>query len=401
MQVGCVSASDQREWNAFVAQQPAFGLLQSWEWGELKAKAGWQAFRVAVKQDGHIVAGAQMLVKHLIPGLASIAYIPRGPVGNWLDPEIASGLLNMLHQIARDHQAVFLRIEPPLLDEPAFHQAVERLDFRSTSHTNQPRATIILNLDQELDDIVQQMRKKTRQYIRRAMREGITVRIGSRGDLGTFYKIMRRTSQRQGFPHRSRKYYENEWQTFASNEQIVLLMAVCGGQVRAVRTAYCLGRHAAEFHAGRVDHSENLHADYLLVWEAIKWAKRRGCTTYDLWGIPDEISQIPFAAGHPPVSDRTDGLWGVYRFKRGFSKDLVCYVGAYDYVYSAIPYALISHEFFNAKAWQWIQAWLDQLRYARGNGRGSGFAHPANSTDLADPAKRAGCNPAGYAGQWQ
>jgi len=148
-----------------------------------------------------------------------------------------------------------------------------------------------------------------------------------------------------------------------------------------VRTAYCLGEHAAEFHAGQLDHSKNLHANYLLVWEAIKWAKARGCTTYDLWGIPDEIGQISCAEDNPPVSDRTDGLWGVYRFKRGFSKDIVCYIGACDYVYSPAPYALISHELFNANTWQWLQAWLDRLGYARGNGTGPPSAHgPARNT---------------------
>jgi lipid II:glycine glycyltransferase (peptidoglycan interpeptide bridge formation enzyme) len=365
MQVECGISTDQEEWNAFVAQEPSFGLLQSWEWGEFKEKLGWKAFRIAAKQDGHVVAGAQMLISSVIPGLASVAYIPRGPIGNWLDTEIADRLLNELHQIARSHKAAFLRIEPPLLNEPVFHRILEQHHFRASPNTNQPRATIIVNLDQELDDILMQMRKKTRQHVRKAVREGITVRIGCRGDLSTFYDVMRYTSRRKHFPHRSRDYYEHEWQTFADSEQTVLLMAVHRNQIEAVDEVYCFGKHAAEFHAGSLDSSENLYANYLLVWEAIKWAKARGCRTCDMWGIPDEISQILADGNDPPASDRTDGLWGVYQFKRGFSRNIVCYVGAYDYVYSTLLYALISNRLFNVDTLQWVEAWLDWLKRAR------------------------------------
>jgi lipid II:glycine glycyltransferase (peptidoglycan interpeptide bridge formation enzyme) len=68
---------------------------------------------------------------------------------------------------------------------------------------------------------------------------------------------------------------------------------------------------------------------YLLQWEAMLWARRRGCTSYDLWGVPD--------AGHDALeaqfTDRSDGLWGVYRFKRGFGGRLVRSIGAWDRPY--------------------------------------------------------------------
>jgi lipid II:glycine glycyltransferase (peptidoglycan interpeptide bridge formation enzyme) len=71
------------------------------------------------------------------------------------------------------------------------------------------------------------------------------------------------------------------------------------------------------------------------MWESIKWAKARGCTTYDVWGIPDEIGAHLYL-GHPLPQNQTAGLWGVYRFKRGFGGDIVYYVGAYDFVYSPL-----------------------------------------------------------------
>ena len=57
---------------------------------------------------------------------------------------------------------------------------------------------------------------------------------------------------------------------------------------------------------------------YLLQWEAMKWAKARGCKEYDLWGVPDEDE----ATLEANFETRHEGLWGVYRFKRGFGGEL-------------------------------------------------------------------------------
>lgn len=357
-----LSGKDCEEWNPFVAQEPSFGLLQSWEWGEFKEKLGWKAYRIAVKKEGQIIAGAQMLIKSVVPGVMSVAYVPRGPIGDWLDADIAPKLLDELHKVARQHKAVFLKIEPPLLNKPGFDQALREQHFRPSPYSNQPRATIILDLTHSLDDILKQMRKKTRQYIGGAVREGITVRIGQREDLPAFYDLMRATGKREHFPSRVRTYYEEEWQTFVRTGQTVLLMALQRGDLVAVRTAYYFGSRAAEFHAGSVSNRGNLHSNYILVWEAVKWAKEHGCCTYDLWGIPEEVGQTVSEGNEAPLSDRTDGLWGVYRFKTGFSKNIVFYVGAYDYVYNRLLYALMTNRFVNTNTLDRAAVWLDQLK---------------------------------------
>jgi lipid II:glycine glycyltransferase (peptidoglycan interpeptide bridge formation enzyme) len=58
--------------------------------------------------------------------------------------------------------------------------------------------------------------------------------------------------------------------------------------------------------------------NYLLQWEAIRWAKSQGCLTYDLWGAPEELQP-------------QDTLWGVYRFKQGFGAEYRSSIGAWDY----------------------------------------------------------------------
>jgi peptidoglycan pentaglycine glycine transferase (the first glycine) len=364
MRVTHIGSDRHEEWNALVAQEPSFALLQSWEWGEFKERLGWRAFRIAVEGQGRIVAGAQMLVKPMPLGLVSVAYVPRGPLGDWLNESIALRLLPELHQIARHCRAIFLKIEPPLHHGSGACRVLQQYNFRASHYSNQPRATIIVDLRQNLDNIMGRMRKKTRQYIRYAARNGVTVREGGREDLPAFYDLIRRTAQRGRFSIRVRDYYEHQWQAFADTDQVALLMAIYQGQLLAGRTVFHFGDHAAEFHAGSSDECRHLRPDYLLVWEAIKWAKARGCCTYDLWGIPDEVGRAIYEGEGLPVPERHDGLWGVYQFKRGFSRNVVFYTSAYDYVFSPVLYTLVTNRLLSGDLLDQMATRMDLLRIA-------------------------------------
>jgi lipid II:glycine glycyltransferase (peptidoglycan interpeptide bridge formation enzyme) len=361
MRVGNVTAERRGEWNAFVAQEPSFALLQSWEWGEFKEKLGWRAYRIAVEEEGQILAGAQMLIKHIPLGLGSVAYVPRGPVGEWLDMGVTTKLLCAMLGIAGQHRAVFLKMEPPQLHDSLVRGAIERHGFRASPLSNQPRASIIVDLAQDLDHILNGMSKNTRRKIRDAARKGVTVRFGSEEDLAAFYELMRITGRRRSFSVRRFDYYKNEFLALCAKQQAALLMAFYQGKLLAAHMAFCFGKHAAFFHQASSSDLAALNPNSLLVWEAAKWAKALGCCTYDLWGIPDEVGAEVALGGEPPESDRTDGLWGAYRFKKLFSKNIVFYVGAYDYVYRPALYALITSRLFSASTLDRGFAWMDWL----------------------------------------
>lgn len=67
--------------------------------------------------------------------------------------------------------------------------------------------------------------------------------------------------------------------------------------------------------------------NYLLQWEAIRWARAQGCAVYDMWGAPDTF-------------DESDRLWGVWRFKAGFNGEVVRFIGAWDYPARPLLYRL-------------------------------------------------------------
>lgn len=333
-------AADRARWNDFVLASPWGHLMQSYEWGDFKAALGWQVARVGVEQAGQIIAGAQVLFKKF-PWLPfTLAYIPKGPVVDLENETVARPLWQAIHRMARQSRAIFLRIEPNVLDLPHLHARLADYQFRPTPQTNQPRSTLVISLAaQDEESLLRQMRKTTRKIIRRAARQGVEIVGGGAADLPAFYQVLGDTAALKAIPLHNREFFEQAWQAFAPGNAVHLLLARYQEHVVAAKMIMQFKGRSMHLWGGVSSAGRELGASYLLQWEAIKWALARGCHTCDLWGIPDEIASIVRAGGAIP-QDQTQGLWGVYTFKRGFGGEIECYVGAYDYAYYPLLYRL-------------------------------------------------------------
>ena len=99
---------------------------------------------------------------------------------------------------------------------------------------------------------------------------------------------------------------------------------------------FARGRRAWYVYGASTDEERNRMPTYLLQWEAMRWARSKGAEEYDLWGVPDEDEETLEA----DFTRRNDGLWGVYRFKRGFGGKLKRAAQAVDRVYNPWLYKL-------------------------------------------------------------
>ncbi|MFQ5422008.1 MAG: lipid II:glycine glycyltransferase FemX, partial [Anaerolineae bacterium] len=97
------------------------------------------------------------------------------------------------------------------------------------------------------------------------------------------------------------------------------LLAEFEGEPVAAVVLVKYGRHAIYMYGASTGKERNRMPNYLLQWEAIRWAKAQGCEVYDFWGAPDDFVE-------------TDRMWGVWRFKAGFNGQVVRTIGAWDYV---------------------------------------------------------------------
>lgn len=312
-------------WDGFVSASPNGHLLQSWAWGELKGRFGWRPLRLAISDDRKMLAAAQVLLRPL--PYRGLAYIPRGPVCDPANEQLSRVLVSALHRVARGRGAIALKVEPPCLDGSQVSAWWAGHGFRESSQTVQPRRTIIIDLRPGEEAILAQMKPKWRYNVRLAGRKEVTVRQGSSQDLPTFYALMRETAARDRFAAHSPVYYETVLHLFGPGDRVALLLAEYRGQPLAGLMVLAFGPLAIYMYGASSDRERARMPNHLLQWEAMRWAKGRGCTGYDLWGIPDLDPDSPSAV-----------LSGVERFKAGFGGQDTRYAGAFDYVYSPLLY---------------------------------------------------------------
>lgn len=337
------------EWETFLAKYPGAHLLQTSAWGELKSTFGWQPAWV-IFQNSRLEVGAQILFRRVLPGF-SMAYMPRGPVlshsslaGQGLDAPILEPFWQEVDQLCRQQRAVFLKVEPDTWQEcipmEETHAPVDLppipKGFAASPHSIQPPRTIVIDLQGGEEEILGRMKQKTRYNIRLAQRKGVTVNPTQ--DLEAFYRLMAVTGERDRFGVHSQEYFEQAYNLFHPQGMAELLTAEFEGEPLAALMVFQRGGRSWYLYGASSNQRRELMATYLLQWEAMRWAKGRGCNEYDLWGVPD-ASLAELEANFNDPAHAASGLWGVYRFKRGFGGQLCRSAGPYDRVYNRLAYA--------------------------------------------------------------
>jgi lipid II:glycine glycyltransferase (peptidoglycan interpeptide bridge formation enzyme) len=320
------------DWDAWLADNPTAHLLQTGAWGELKSAFGWQVTRW-VDQFPEPTYGVQILFRRLPLGF-SLAYIARGPVLQNASTSLAwTRLWSELDRVCRARRAIFLRIEPDVwcegdnpIDPPP--------GLLASRQSIQPPRTIIIDLASDEETTLAKMKQKTRYNIRLAEKKGI--HIHSAQDLAPFFRLMSLTGGRDGFGIHSQEYYQKAYDLFSPTGNCRLFQADFEDEPVAALMVFTSGERAWYLYGASSDtHREKMPA-YLLQWEAMRWAKTRGAVSYDLYGIPD----LPEAELEEGFTQRSDGLWGVYRFKRGFGGQVRRAAGPWDRVYQPILYRI-------------------------------------------------------------
>ena len=311
-------------WNTALAALPLAHVLQTWEWGQFKARHGWTP-RYLLWQDeaGQACAAALVLRRQLGCLPLRVMYAPKGPALDY-NPATVNAVLGDLAALARRERAIFIKIDP---DVESGEWRVESGEWQESREQIQFRNTMTIDLTQDEEALLAAMHHKTRYNIRLAGRKGVAIREGDLGDLDLLYDMYRETAQRDGFIIRPLEYYGDAWGSFVQAGLGQPLIADVEGQPVAALILFHFGKTAYYFYGM----SRNAHRDkmpnHLLQWEAMRWAKRRGCATYDLWGAPD-------------VLDESDPMYGVYRFKQGLGAQFVRHIGAWDYTASRSLYWL-------------------------------------------------------------
>jgi lipid II:glycine glycyltransferase (peptidoglycan interpeptide bridge formation enzyme) len=353
-------------WNEIISKLPDPHFLQTYEWGQVKAKYGWVPYYAVWTEDGKWKVGsntnplstfhspvvaASLILKRTAFRRFSIFYAPKGPLMDWTNESLRKRVLDDLQSFAKKQGAIFLKLDPDVVlgrgvpasvDEvtensgQAVMSELKRRGWMESSDQIQFRNTVMVDLSASEEDILMRMKQKTRYNVRLAEKKGVTVRVSGVDDLPMLYKMYAETSVRDGFVIRDEGYYMTVWKTYMSKVEgqksepsaVPLIAEVDGEAVAAIFLFMFARRGYYVYGMSRNAHREKMPT-YLLQWAAMKHAKVHGCLTYDLWGAPD-------------VFDESDSMWGVYRFKEGLGGEVVRTLGAYDFALSKFWYSMYS-----------------------------------------------------------
>ena len=329
-----IGADEKEIYNDFVRNASKNHFLQSYEWGELKKKTGWEPIRVIIEKDDKIVGAIQILKRKLPLMGKSIFYAPRGPVLNFNNEEHFRELMKKLKSIAKQHNAVFLKIDPDVAaEESHIENMLAQLGFKGQNRGKnfegvQPRFVFRLNIDMDEEELLASFESKTRYNIRLAQRKGVEIiRDCTREHLKEFYNILKVTAVRDNYLIRAYSYYEDIWEHFIENGSAKLFMAKYQDQYIAGAISFVFGDKTWYIYGASSNEHRNVMPNYAVQWEMIRWAQENGCKIYDFRGISGDL-------------DPQNPLYGLYRFKKGFNGELVEFIGEFDYLFSPLFYRL-------------------------------------------------------------
>ncbi len=314
-------------WDASVSELGGH-ILQAWNWGEFKSLHGWLPVRLLLRSKQRSRIAAQLLFRRIGP--FTVAYVPRGPLAGDLSVGELAAFTQAVDDECRRRRAIAVLIEPESDDLPL---ALGRSAlWKPNDVLVQPRRTIKVWVQKTDENMLSNMKPKTRYNVRLSQRRGVTVRRGGIRDIGEFYRLLQETADRDQFGIHSIDYFDDMMRVFGDDAG--LFVADYEGKAAAGLLAL---RSADEviymYGATQTEYQRHMPA-YLIQLVAMKWARDSGCRTYDLWGIPPSDTP-PAETSEPGMSVNVrDGMWGVYRFKQGFGGEIVSYPGMYERVYT-------------------------------------------------------------------
>ena len=334
-----------------ILQQTAF-------WAKVKRNHGLkpEAFSLKLKKnelfsgsnDHRIFSDDLLIFIQPVDREHSIAYVPYGPKAE-PDDENQGTFLEELSESLRpylpDH-CIMIRYDLPwesqwAKDEDRYDEngnwtgppQIESQEMRLNFNTHNrnlyksftdilPSHTIFLDLEKDKDDLLLNMKPKTRYNIKLSYKRGVEVKSVGPENLDVWYELYKETSRRNRLYVSDKAYFEAMLSVNASepasSAELKLLLAEAGGEALAAMFLTISGQRGTYLYGASSSVHRNYMATYALQWEAMKLARANGCREYDLFGISPNPNP-----SHP--------LYGLYRYKSGFGGEIFHRMGCWDY----------------------------------------------------------------------
>ncbi len=310
--------ADQQQWNQFLLQLNPNTFLQSAEWGQLQARHDADVHYLGIFEEEKIIGVALVLVVNAKRG--RFLFCPHGPL---LADEATTRLhlpafISHCRSLAQQKKAVAVRIAPLLLTTPENTTLFQSAGFRPAPLHVHTELTWMLDLNQAEEKLLQDMRKTTRQAIRRALDSPLAAEVVTDiSAVDRFWPLYQATKTRHRFVPFSRKSLRDQFEIFSKTNRAYAVIVQHENKGVAAGLFMQFGNTIFYHHGASTKLPANLPASHLVQWRSIQEAKKRGASRYNFWGIaPADKPKHPFA--------------GITVFKTGFGGYALDYMHAQD-----------------------------------------------------------------------
>ncbi len=304
--------------------------LQSWEWGDFRKESGNEVVRFVNAHKKTIIDSYTLLV-HKLP-------ITKYKIGTLIKcPKPTKELFPYLRKLAKENNLIFIKLEPTvakamagkaqsnrqplIIDKP--EKIIELLENNGCvrGKTLFTPTSFWIDLTKSEEELLKSFSSKTRYNIRLAQKHGVTIKEDpSNKAFEKYLKLTFETAKRQGFYAHTEKYHRLMWlnlneemKTRGNKESIAhLLTASYKDEVITVWILFVWKDFLYYPYGASSDKYKNVMANNLIMWETIKFGKKIGLKTFDLWG-------------------REEGK-GFTKFKEGYNPQVVEFLGSWDFV---------------------------------------------------------------------
>lgn len=296
-------------------------FLHSWYWGEFHQRLNHTIIKTGFYEGDKLIGISLAIVETARRGRHLV--IPGGPILDWSNHSLVKAWVDAIKQIARDHNCVFVRVRPQLIESTDSKHLFKSLGFKLAPMHVTADLTSQLDLTKPDDELKRAMRKGARYELNRS--EKLNVKVEATDDIAQFCKLQLATAQRQKFVPFSAKFLTEQYNTFIEADRAILYRATYQNKLLTMAFIIFYNNEAAYHYGASTDLAREYPGAYAIQWAAIDEAKRRGCKRYNFWGVTD----------HGQTKHR---FYGVSVFKRGFGGEDVAYLHARDLVIDKLRY---------------------------------------------------------------
>ncbi len=313
---------DKNVWKGFFQRAGEKTFLQSWNWGEFQKAMGHKIWRLGIFREAKLISVA--LVIKIEAKRGNFLFVPHGPSIKYQASsskyKALETLLNELRKIAKEESVDFIRFSPIWERNQENIEIFRKLGFKNAPIHMHPELSWELDISLSEQDLLMGMRKTTRYLIKQGLKNKDIEIIQSKElkDIEIFNQINKQTVKRHHFIPFSLEFLKKQFSAFNSDNQISIFLAKYQEEIIA-SGIFIFWQNIGFYHHGASSLKyPKIPVSYLLQWEAIKEAQKRGCRVFNFWGIISEKEK-----SHP---------WaGLTLFKKGFGGYEKNYVKTQDF----------------------------------------------------------------------